>query len=76
MPRIVIKQPGQDVKWIKEINKLTGEVTFTNNPAEAFVREGSFYCNSEIKTLQNPLMYDHEKYPELKYAEIEGGRCY
>lgn len=72
MSRIIIKQDGKPVKWIKEINKLTGEVTFTDNRDEAYVREGGFYCNSEVKTLKNPIMYDHEKYPELQYAETDG----
>ena len=65
--------PGRPDMWVKEINKLTGEVTFTNNRNEAFVRDGSFYCNSEVKTLKNPLMYDQEKYPELQYAQTDSG---
>ena len=73
MPRIIIKEPGKPDKWIKNINKLTGEVTFTTNSREAYVRDGGFYCNGEVKTLKNPMMYDHEKYPELLYAESEGG---
>ena len=73
MPRIIIKQPGKPDMWVKEINKLTGEVTFTNNRSEAYIRDGGFYTNSEVKTLKNPIMYDHEKYPELLYAEVEGG---
>ena len=73
MPRIIIREPGKPEKWIKKLDKLTGEITFTTNKNEAYLREGSFYCNSEVKTLKNPMMYDHEKYPELKYAESEGG---
>lgn len=72
MPRIVINEPGKPKKWIKKLGKLDGVITFTTNKDEAFYREGSFYCNSEVKTLKNPMMYDHEKYPELKYAEMEG----
>jgi len=73
MPRIIIREPGKPEKWIKKLDKLTGEITFTTNKNEAYVRDGSFYCNSEVKTLKNPMMYDHEKYPELQYAESEGG---
>lgn len=72
MPRIIIKEPGKPDKWVKDIDKLTGEVTFTTNKDEAFVREGGFYCNGEIKSLKNPMMYDHEKYPELMYAQLDG----
>lgn len=63
--------PGKPVMWVKEINKLDGTVSFTQNKSEAYVREGSFYCNSEIKTLKNPIMYDQEKYPELQYATMD-----
>jgi hypothetical protein len=35
------------------------------------VRDGSFYCKSEIKTLKNPIMYDQEKYPELQFAVLD-----
>lgn len=73
MPRIIIKQPGKPDMWIKDIDKLTGEVTFTTNRYEAYVRDGSFYCNSEVKSLKNPMMYDQEKYPQLQYAQVEGG---
>jgi hypothetical protein len=73
MPRIIIKQPGKPDMWVKDIDKLTGEVTFTTNKSEAYVRDGSFYCNSEVKTLKNPMMYDHEKYPELLHAQTDGG---
>jgi len=72
MPRIIIKQPGKPDMWVKDIDKLTGEVTFTTNKSEAYVRDGSFYCNSEVKTLKNPMMYDHEKYPELLHAQTDG----
>ena len=71
MCTIKIEEPGKAVKWVKEIDKLTGEVTFTDNKREAYVRDGSFYCNSEVKTLKNPMMYDHEKYPELQYAKTD-----
>jgi hypothetical protein len=60
---------------VKDIDKLTGEVTFTTDKHEAYVRDWSFYCNSEVKTLQNPMMYDHEKYPELVYAKTDSD-CY
>ena len=63
--------PGKPVMWVKEINKLDGTVSFTQNKHEAYVRDGSFYCNSEIKTLKNPIMYDQEKYPELQYATMD-----
>lgn len=72
MPIIKVEQPGQPVKWVKNIDKLTGEVTFTTNRSEAYVRDGSFYCQSEVKTLKNPMMYDHEKYPELQYCKMDG----
>lgn len=75
MPRIVIKQPGKPDMWVKNIDKLTGEVTFTTDRNEAYVRDGGFYCNSEVKTLKNPMMYDHEKYPELVYAKTDSD-CY
>jgi hypothetical protein len=71
MPTIKINQPGKPVKWIKEINKLDGIVTFTDDKSEAYVRDGSFYCQSEIKTLKNPIMYDQEQYPELQYAVMD-----
>ena len=71
MSRIKINMPGRPVMWVKEINKLDGTVTFTQNKSEAYVRDGSFYCNSEIKTLKNPIMYDQEKYPELQYASLD-----
>jgi hypothetical protein len=71
MPAIKISMPGKPVMWVKEINKLDGTVTFTKNKSEAYVRDGSFYCNSEIKTLKNPIMYDQEKYPELQYASMD-----
>jgi hypothetical protein len=72
MPRIIIKESGKPDKWVKNINKLTGEVTFTTNRSEAFVRDGGFYCKGEIKSLKNPMLYDHTKYPELMYAQIDG----
>jgi hypothetical protein len=71
MSTIKINEPGKPIKWVKEIDKLEGTVTFTENKREAYVRDGSFYCNSEIKTLKNPMMYDQEKYPELKYAILD-----
>lgn len=73
MPTIKIKEPGKPDKWIKEINKLDGTITFTTNKSEAYVRDGSFYCQSEIKTLKakNPPQYDHELYPELDYAVMD-----
>lgn len=71
MSRIKINMPGRPVMWVKEINKLDGTVSFTQNKSEAYVRDGSFYCNSEIKTLKNPIMYDQEKYPELQYASLD-----
>jgi hypothetical protein len=71
MSRIKIIMPGKPVMWVKEINKLDGTVSFTENRAEAYVRDGSFYCNSEIKTLKNSMMYDQEKYPELQYATLD-----
>lgn len=71
MPTIKISMPGKPVMWVKEINKLDGTVSFTQNKLEAYVRDGSFYCNSEIKTLKNPIMYDQEKYPELQYATMD-----
>lgn len=71
MSTIKIIMPGKPVMWVKEINKLDGTVSFTQNKSEAYVREGSFYCNSEIKTLKNPIMYDQEKYPELQYATMD-----
>ena len=71
MSRIKINMPGRPVMWVKEINKLDGTVSFTQNKSEAYVRDGSFYCNSEIKTLKNPIMYDQEKYPELQYATMD-----
>ena len=74
--KIRIDEPGKPVKWVKNIDKLTGEVTFTNNKLEAYDREGSFYCKSEVKTLKNPIMYDHEKYPELVYARIDSSDEY
>ena len=74
--KIKIDEPGKPVKWVKNIDKLTGEVTFTNNKSEAYDRDGSFYCNSEVKTLKNPIMYDHEKYPELKYARTDSSDSY
>lgn len=75
MCTIKISEPGKPVKWVKNIDKLTGEVTFTTDKHEAYVRDGSFYCNSEVTTLQNPMMYDHEKYPELVYAKTDSD-CY
>ena len=71
MPTIKINMPGKPVMWVKEINKLDGTVSFTQNKREAYVRDGGFYCNSEIKTLKNPIMYDQEKYPELQYAVMD-----
>ena len=71
MPTIKISMPGKPVMWVKEINKLDGTVSFTQNKREAYVRDGSFYCNSEIKTLKNTIMYDQEKYPELQYATMD-----
>lgn len=71
MPTIKINMPGKPTMWVKEINKLDGIVTFTQNKSEAYVRDGSFYCQSEIKTLKNPIMYDQEKYPELQYATMD-----
>ena len=73
MPTIRIDEPGKPRKWIKNLDKVEGTVTFTENRAEAYVRDGSFYCNSEVKTLRNPIMWDHEKYPELQYAVMDGG---
>jgi hypothetical protein len=73
MPTIRIDEPGKPKKWIKDLDKIEGTVTFTTNKAEAYVRDGSFYCNSEVKTLKNPIMWDHEKYPELQYAVMDGG---
>lgn len=71
MSTIKINQPGKPAKWVKEINKLDGTVTFTTDKNEAYVRDGSFYCKSEIKTLKNPIMYDQEKYPELQFAVLD-----
>jgi hypothetical protein len=71
MPTIKIKEPGKPDKWVKSIDKLEGTVSFTENKREAYVRDGSFYCNSEIGTLKNPMMYDQEKYPELQYAVMD-----
>ena len=73
MPTIKIKEPGKPDKWVEKLDKLTGEITFTTNKSRAYHRDGSFYCNSEIKTLKctNPPQYDHEKYPELQYAVID-----
>ena len=71
MSRIKICEPGKPDKWIKTIGKLDGVITFTNKRAEAFNQREGFYCESEIKTLKNPRMYDHEKYPELVYAVID-----
>ena len=68
MGKIKIEMPGKPDMWIKEINKVDSTVTFTENEYEAYEREGSFYCNAEVSSLKNPIMYDHEKYPELKYA--------
>lgn len=75
MSRIKIEEPGKPVKWVKEINKLDGIVTFTTNRDEAYNKRSGFYCQSEIKTLKatNPEQYDHTLYPELKYAVIDEG---
>ena len=48
MCTIKIEEPGKAVKWVKKIDKLTGEITFTSEKREAYVRDGSFYCNSEV----------------------------
>ena len=71
MPTIKIKQPGKPDKWIEKLGKLDGEITFTTDKRRAYHRDGSFYCNSEVKTLKNPIMYDHEKYPELQFAVMD-----
>ena len=73
MSRIKICEPGKPVKWIKSIGKLDGVIEFTTNRDEAYSKRDGFYCESEIKTLKakNPPQYDHEKYPELKYAEMD-----
>lgn len=71
MSIIRINEPGKPVKWVKSIGKLDGVIEFTDNKDEAYNKRSGFYCESEIKTLKNPMMYDHEKYPELKYAEID-----
>lgn len=76
MPIIKINEPGKPVKWIKKIGKLDGTIEFTTNKSEAYNRDGTFYCKSEVKTLKNPMMYDHEKYPELQYAEMDASYDY
>jgi hypothetical protein len=71
MPIIKINEPGKPIKWVKKIGKLDGTIEFTTDKGEAYYRDGIFYCKSEVKTLKNPMMYDHEKYPELQYAEVD-----
>jgi hypothetical protein len=39
MCTIKISEPGKPVKWVKDIDKLTGEVTFTTDKHEAYVRD-------------------------------------
>lgn len=71
MSRIKINEPGKPVKWVKTIGKLDGVIEFTTDRSEAYNKRSGFYCESEIKTLKNPMMYDHEKYPELVYAVMD-----
>ena len=68
--KIVIEHPKGHKKWIKSIDRKKGTIEFTENPDEAFVKEGGgFFVDEEIKHLKFFFMED---YPELKYAKPYG----
>lgn len=75
MFEIEIRQPRKPLKWVRSINRLTGDIEFTDNIDEALYKDGEFACKCEVMSLKNPMMYDHKKYPELKYARVGGEDC-
>ena len=72
---IEIKQPRKPLKWVRSINRLTGDIEFTDDLDKALYKDGEFACKCEVMSLKNPLMYDHKKYPELRYARVGGEDC-
>lgn len=64
MGKFKIEYPNGKFKWVKNIDKVNEELEFTNNPNEAYDRDGGYYTTSEIDFVK---FHFKDKYPEVKY---------
>lgn len=68
MGRFVIKEPGKDPKWIKDLDTVNGKMTFTSDRSKAFKRSGDFYTRCQYDTIKRFYIDD---YPELAHLQID-----
>ena len=65
-----IDEPNQPTKWIKNIDRVNGILTFQDKRGGAFQESGGFYADSELDYLK---FHFKEKYPELEYLTVDTG---
>jgi hypothetical protein len=63
-----IDEPNQPTKWIKNIDRVNGILTFQNKTLGAFSESCGFYADSELDYLK---FHFKEKYPELEYLTVD-----
>lgn len=59
---------GDEDKWIKDLDKVHKNLTFTNDRKEAYEREGGFYIKSEVEFVK---FHFKDKYPEVANAHAD-----
>jgi hypothetical protein len=67
MAKFMIAKPDGSVKYVKKIDKTNQTIEFTTDEDEAYVREGWFYPEAELKFIKHYFM---EEYPELEYCTL------
>lgn len=64
-----IDEPNKPVKWIKDVDRVNGTLTFTENRDECELEKDSgFFADSELSYLK---FHFTEDYPEMKYCYVD-----
>lgn len=73
MAYFIIKEPDKPVKFIKDVDRANGTMTFQEgNALNCLCKEYGFFADSEKEHL---LFHFKEAYPELEYMEVYSGPC-
>ena len=65
-----ISEPNKAVKYIKDIDRANGTLTFSETKEGCFQQDSGFFANSELEYLK---FHFTEDYPELQYLTVDDG---
>ena len=65
-----ISEPNKAVKYIKDIDRANGTLTFSETKEGCFQQDSGFFANSELEYLK---FHFTEEYPELQYLTVDDG---